>query len=197
MRRISKALLLLSTIFMLCPVRVSASETVIKDVKGADILFVGDSRAVGMSRTDNSRFSYIGKTGAGFLWFKDTAVDAIDEFRDRDMTLIINMGVNDLRDKRDYIDIINKNKGKWEEEGFTVCFASVNPVIDGKSNASDAGIQIFNKSLKKNLNDIWYMDSYGYLKKNGFDTVDGLHYTDSTYRKLADYYERYTDRVTS
>ena len=190
-----KKLLLIFTALLLLYNPVYASDEVVKDNAGAEILFVGDSRAVGMSKVQDGHIAYIGKVGAGFEWFKNTALRQIDEFSDRGMILVINMGVNDPGNRDKYISLINSNKEKWENEGFTVCFASVNPVIDGCSNATEKSVKTFNRILKENLCDVWYMDSYGYLKKNGFDTVDGLHYTLKTYEKLADYYERYADKV--
>ena len=68
---------------------------------------------------------------------------------------------------------------------------SVNPVNEQTASASgyrvtNAPIKTFNTKLK-NAFGTKYLDTYSYLTKNGFGTVDGIHYTAATYQKLYKY----------
>lgn len=48
-----------------------------------------------------------------------------------------------------------------------------------------SGIEVFNDKLSET--EYMYIDTYSYLMNNGFSTVDGLHYTDDTYRLIYNY----------
>ena len=68
---------------------------------------------------------------------------------------------------------------------------SVNPVNDSKAKSyryyvTDSQVVNFNNSLKSQLNNsIYYCDVYSKIINN-FDTTDGLHYTNDTYKKIYD-----------
>ena len=41
--------------------------------------------------------------------------------------------------------------------------------------------------MKNELKNVTYLDSNSYLKRNGFSTVDGIHYTKDTYQKISNF----------
>ena len=67
-------------------------------------------------------------------------------------------------------------------------FLSVNPVDETKEQAfgytvTNEDIEKFNKQMKEIFGDK-YIDSNNYLKEDGFNTIDGLHYDSKTYTKI-------------
>ena len=47
-------------------------------------------------------------------------------------------------------------------------------------------VEAFNSDIKDAFPD-QYLDCYSYLIENGFQTVDGLHYTEETYQIIHDF----------
>ena len=49
-------------------------------------------------------------------------------------------------------------------------------------------IDKYNKLMQEGFDsNVRIIDTNSYLKSTGFNTVDGLHYDDSTYKKIYDY----------
>lgn len=100
--------------------------------------------------------------------------------------MVLNFGVNDHVNITKYINSYKKLLKAYPEAN--IYFMSVNP-IDSKYTAgyvSNAKINSFNKKLKAAFPQR-YIDVNSYLKKKGFKTVDGLHYTAATYKKIYNY----------
>lgn len=152
-------------------------------------IFLGDSRTVGLNNAcdiqDIENVWVVAKVGEGYRWLKNTAENEIESIVDSnkyitDWVLVSNLGVNDLDNignyKSWYTDIL---------DDFDLKIVSVNPV-DGEYSYMSKDIMSFNNSIEKfcSLNGVDYIDSYSNLD---FSTVDGLHYTKSTYSDIEDY----------
>lgn len=164
------------------------SDYVVSELPGTKYVFVGDSRTVGMGNAiGGSDNAYIAKVGSGYSWFSSTAINQIMNYAGPGTSLVINFGVNDLSNASKYIELINSYIDEWEAAGITVYYASVNPV--GSTTVTNDEIASFNATMKAGLDSrVNWIDSYSYLMSNGYSTSDGLHYTNSTYQAIYNYY---------
>ena len=99
------------------------------------------------------------------------------------------MGVNGL----EYMNIatyLNYHAKTWvDEDGNELYFVSVNPVNESKEasngySVKNSQIINFNTNIKNRLTrNIKYIDTYNSIK-GSFNTIDGLHYTNDTYKEI-------------
>lgn len=171
------------------------NETGLKTVRvfQGDYIFVGDSRMVGMYHTVapvNTLF--IAKVGSGYTWLNETAGVKLKYYLDASpkVKVVLALGVNDLGNISLYLAYYRELVSLYPDTEFY--FLSVNPVDDQYLKSynptayqwvNNAAIQKFNKNLKSAFSKK-YIDSCSYLKKKGFGTADGIHYTADTYRKI-------------
>lgn len=167
------------------------------------IIFVGDSRTVGcrdaMKRAKRSDDCiYVGEVGMGCTWFTDEGIglmaDAIAEHEG--CPVVLNLGVNDPDQIDQYLSAYHSAIGQFPDTDFYIL--SVNPVDeqvmvdDGLIEDSvlqlinNYQIALLNHALREEFPDR-YIDSAAYLIKNGYTTVDGLHYSTGTYLEIHDY----------
>lgn len=148
-------------------------------------IFIGDSRFVGMENTckfaDNERYFSVAKISQGYKWLKGTALPEVDNIVNSNNTitswhLIIGLGVNDLYN-------INKYLKLYEDlsQNYDLILVSVNP-IEYHDSITNKDIESFNNKLK--TLDCTFIDTYSFLKTQGYSTVDGIHYTDKTYKSI-------------
>ncbi len=147
-------------------------------------LFIGDSRFVGMEqsiRTDKD-IVWIDKVGArhDYYWDNHDIIASID----KDRVVVYELGVNDLASNA-CINVLND----LQRLGFkSIYFVTVTPV--NEEIASSYGYMInneqinqFNQQVKNNVpSNIKVIDTYDYLRYNGIETDDGLHYKNVTYQ---------------
>ncbi len=153
-----------------------------------DVIFVGDSRFVGMSTAVRYDDLYIAQVAIGYDWFRDTAIPELDTVAVPGARVVINMGVNDLENAGRYATLINENMDRWTAAGLTIYYMSVNPVIDGKSYATNAMIESFNAKLQETLDPrVYWIDTYTPLMESGVQSPDGVHYRDETSRLIYEY----------
>ena len=172
-------------------------------VKEHQIIWVGDSRTLGLGnalhkveRPDEDLF--VGKVGEGVRWFREEGMSemstAIAEHPD--VPVVLNFGVNDPQLVDDYVvaywDVIREHP----DTDFYIL--SVNPldeeflIEDGQVNESvfddinSLNVARMNVKLKEEFGSR-YIDSASYLKTEGFETVDGLHFSTNTYLEIHDY----------
>lgn len=178
-------------------------ETETENVLTHRIIFVGDSRTLGMrdalhraGRTDDDIF--IGKVGEGVRWFIEEGMsemdDAIEEYPD--LPVVFNLGVNDPTEIDDYIvtywdcirnhpdtDFYILSVNPIDEEFLLESETAVEEVLDMINNLNIAKL---NLRLKDEFTRR-YLDSASFLKSDGFETVDGLHFNTKTYLKIHDF----------
>lgn len=167
---------------------VSAKEIKV-ELEQTGYIFIGDSRTVGLNNicciSEDDNVWVVAKVGMGYTWLKDEAEDQIDRIvvdnpDITDWVLISNFGVNDLHNRKQYED--------WYAgvaDDFDLKVVSVNPT-DGNYSYMSANIDSFNSKMQKfcSSNDVDYINTYDALE---FDTVDGLHYNSSTYKRIKNY----------
>ena len=155
-------------------------------------LIVGDSRVVGMdSAVSTSQTKFIGKVSMGYSWMKSTAVPKVKQYLagNSKLKVVFGFGINDLGNISSYISYYSVLLKQYPDTEFY--FLSVNPVNEklasGKGySVKNSAIKKFNSKLKSAFG-TKYIDTYTYLTKNGFSSVDGVHYTEDTYLKLYQY----------
>ena len=164
-------------------------------------IWIGDSRTVGMQIVTGA--DAYAQVGARCVELEQT-FDLINGLRG--YNIIFNLGINDLGTGSnapsdnavlDYIDVINQFSDEFLTKN-NVCYMSVNPA-DGSYAKLNPRIEDFNTELWRLLPKGWtYLDTYSWMMQNGFETIDGLHFSDSTYQALYDAvtnYDTYTQLI--
>lgn len=150
--------------------------------------WVGDSRTVGLGIAVGISSKCIAKVGEGHNWYITTAEKKLKKALKKKptATVVLNFGVNDHVNITKYINSYRKLIKEYPKA--KIYFMSVNPITSKYTAGyiSNAKINSFNKKLKAAFPDR-YLDVNSYLKKSGFKTVDGLHYTTATYKKIYNY----------
>ena len=156
----------------------------------SSFVLVGDSRFVGQKSSGfkNSKTTYIASVGKGLTYMKSNE-EAMKKKDSKNTAYVINMGVNDLYNANSYVEYINKIAKNYKGD---IYYLSVNPVEESKAanngySIKNSDIEKFNSTLKSGLKNVTYLDSYNYLKNNGFSTTDGIHYDKKTYQKIYSY----------
>lgn len=154
----------------------------------ASYCFIGDSRFVGIQQTVAPKdVTFIAKVGEGNGYYSSNA-GAIAGL-DKNITIIYELGVNDLNSSAciaNLKDLVIK--------GFkNIYFSTVTPVDEAKEkqygySVTNSQIEKYNSTVASGIpSSVKIINSYSYLKSNGFTTTDGLHYTADTYKKWYDY----------
>ena len=156
------------------------------------IIFVGDSRVVGMGEAEEDNYDscvYIGEVGEGCPWFLEDGIPQMEKAIEAwpEAPVVINLGVNDLWDIGLYLDTYREITAAHPDTRFF--FLSVNPVDSDELTVDNMGIRAFNDKLREAFPDD-YLDSSTYLRIREFETVDGLHYTKESYCCIHDFVVR-------
>lgn len=167
----------------------SAPEAAAPAVFGAGVVFIGDSRFVQMEEAvGENPCVWIAESGKGLDWFEEKGVQRADAVIGTGTRVLINLGVNDVRNIDRYISFFNRKAAEWTMRGASVYYASVNPVWTNPYVTKEQ-VEAFNRKLRANLSPgILWIDSYSWMQAAGLRIVDGLHYDDTTYRNLYAYY---------
>ena len=155
-------------------------------------VFVGDSRMVGMENyVPSTDTLYIAKVGMGYDWMVETADETLrQQLRARpELKVVFGFGANDPDYIEKYIVYYRQLMKDFPDTKFY--FLSVNPVDEAKEakygyQMKNTVIESFNRRLYLAFH-TRYINSYAYLRSSGFSTVDGVHYTQATYRKLRNF----------
>ena len=183
------------------PLRHNSSLTA--SVPAHQIIWVGDSRTLGMrdalrkaERADGDFF--VGKVGERVHWFQDEGMAELSDViaEHPDLPVVMNFGVNDPQLINEYVvtywDVIR------DHPDTTFYILSVNPIdeefliADGQVNetvfvdVNSVNIGRMNVKLREEFGRR-YINSAAFLKSDGYDTVDGLHFTMQTYLKIHDF----------
>lgn len=160
-----------------------------KNKERTEIIFVGDSRVVGMASAGG--YCYVGEVGMGYYWLTGEGsagmAQAMSDYPDA--AVVLCFGVNDLGNIGAYIDYYQTLLDTYPDR--QIYFMSVNPVDEAAAAANGYSInnemiESFNDSLMNSFPDR-YIDIYGYLMASGFGTADGIHYDAGTYAGIQNY----------
>ena len=154
-------------------------------IPGAAMVFIGDSRFVQMEEAvGENPYVWIAESGKGLDWFEEKGAQRADAVIGTGTRVLINLGVNDVRNIDRYITFFNQKAAEWTLRGAVVYYASVNPVWTNPYVTKEQ-VEAFNQKLQVNLAPyvIW-IDSYSWMQAAGMRIVDGLHYDEATYRNL-------------
>lgn len=167
------------------------------------VIFVGDSRTVHTSRyVDDERIDFVALSGQGLYWFKrdgggkDQLMDllATPEYTTPlPKAIVFNLGVNDLENQASYISYMKDLALKLINQNCTLYYMSVNPVNNQVLAPQylprpASQIKAFNTAIRQQLGGYFtYIDSYNYLIKSSYNTIDGLHFDTATYKKIFDF----------
>ena len=182
---------------------------------------VGDSRTVytrvALGASAPSNVEFIAKAGEGLDWFKSSGYKTLyRSVAKRPWTekkaVIINLGVNDLKNSASYVKYMKKVAAKLKKYNCKMYYLSVNPVnsamiksVNGKAR-TEAQVAAFNKAIYRRLcsgrnrsftyiNTCTNLQMKGWIsKKTGTDIYDGVHYSNQTYLRIFDYCMRYLNR---
>ena len=153
-------------------------------------IWVGDSRTAGMEEAmaeAEDGCLYIAAPGEGYNWFISSGLPALTDTMEvhPDAPVILNLGVNDYDNLELYMDLYQELMEEYPDTSFF--FLSVNPIDPAQCETiTNEEIGIFNSRLKE-LKEDAYLDSYTYLMANEIATIDGIHYSQETYRLIHDY----------
>lgn len=168
-----------------------SSSSIETDDDDTGYILIGDSRFVGMDAaceiTENpdNREYVVAKVGQGLSWFKEEGLKEAEDIEETHPQItkwkyVICLGVNDLIDIDDYIDEYTLLKNDHD-----LVLVSVGPVGDS-AEVTNEDIQVFNEQLKDFCDeyDIPFIDYNTTLKAEGYETQDGLHYTNTVYERI-------------
>ncbi len=149
--------------------------------ESSSYLLVGDSRLVGLNQATNissdSRYDVKAKNGEGYSWLTKQTLDS-------SKTIVFMLGVNDLYKVQSYASYYNN----LIANGYSIIFVTVAPVDEDKERKNgyevlNADIDSFNDTIKREVN-CTVLDLNTYMNLHGFDTKDGVHYTEETYKLI-------------
>lgn len=182
--------------------------------KYQSVIFVGDSRMVRLYNTlskSGYKFSnntyFVAKSGLGLDWFKSVGYKQMMNIVEKNnakgikTAIVFNTGVNDLKNlymynavMNQYISCMKTVAGNLTGKKCELYYLSVNPVCRTETYIPrpESLIRAFNYNIRKYLcsgvnSSYTYIDCYNYLMKTGFSTIDGIHYTDKTSKKIYSY----------
>lgn len=147
--------------------------------KNCNVLLVGDSRTVGtIEAISDNDVAYICEVGQGYHWLKTKALSDIRKYTEKDMDVVFNLGVNDVKNAELYISMYNDLFKELSEKGCNVYLETVNPT-DG-SGPSNKAIAEFNTKLINSVSNCKVINTNVAITKEGYKCPDGLHYNRAT-----------------
>lgn len=159
--------------------------TVVDRTAQSDIMFVGDSRTMQMlAATEDAEYTWIGESTRGYEWFVNIGIPMIDEKAQPGSRIVLQLGVNDLSRAVEFAGLLNQKAMEWEQKGAHLYVVSVNPIDAHQTLSNDEVVQFNNVLRQFLLPQIEYLDTYSYLKEDGYLTLDGVHYDQTTYQKI-------------
>lgn len=156
------------------------------------ITIVGDSRMEDLCRKSwykEEHGTCIAKSSKGVRWLNDEAIKMVNDLnQDKKKYIVTNLGVNDYARIKDYLATYERLAlNDWKNS--IIIFLSVNPANNNRESLNQY-INSFNSeiiTLAAKYDNIYYCDSNSYLRRIGFETTDGVHYTTNTSKDIYNY----------
>lgn len=198
-----------------------APSTITTPTKFDRVYCVGDSRTVDMKLALGAsaplNVEFIAKGSQGLSWFKSTGYRQLlrsvaNRPRGEKKAVIINLGVNDLKNSSAYVTYMRKVATNLKKYNCKMYYLSVNPINSamiknaGAVNRREAQVAAFNKVIYQKLCSgrkrcFTYINTCTNLQMKGWisnrhdaGSYDGLHYSNATYLRIFDYCMRYLNR---
>ena len=191
--KVSKATTLYATVF---------NRTLEKDISSDDmahpavgllyskVIFVGDSRTVGMEKTLNRQMSssvtkdvsVVASAGQGLSWFKSEGYEQLlkeisEAEGSRPIAVIFNLGVNDMANASNYVSYMTNIAPTLKKKNCKLFYMSVNPINStmitkaGRGARTEAQVREFNSKIHSGLSVYYkFIDTYSVLMKKGYGT---------------------------
>lgn len=195
-----------------------APNSIVQSASYDNVLFVGDSRTLGMSMALGTSMPLnvdtVCKGGAGIAWFKEVGykrlVNKIQNLpQESKKAVIINFGVNDLNDYSEYPQYMKEVAKKLQAYGCDMYYMSINPINSAvikkyrgmhrtEKQINDINKNFYTKLCSGSNKYYKYIDTYNYLRSTGWisnDRNDGVHYSKETYLRIYDYTIRHIGRI--
>lgn len=175
------------------PIYSSTGGTATSIAGKSTVIFVGDSRTVGMkAAVGANNHIWSAKVGEGYSWMVSVGIPAIENKVSSDTAVCILMGINDYQgiSASKYASYINQCASRWSAKGASTYFVSVNPVgspSNGRYHSiTNDQLVTYNEQLKNSLSsNVGFIDTYSQIIDK-FRTTDGLHFDTSTYKNIYD-----------
>lgn len=163
----------------------------------SELIFVGDSRTVGLGQVIGGSPKYIGKIGEGYEWLIRKAVKELEkELQEYPASsVVLNFGINDLGNITNYILYYQSLFAKYPDAAFHV--VSIHPIEQKLAKragycVTNEQIELFNTQMRAafpgNFIDTYsYLMNQNYIVSKGKSTVDGVHYTAAGYQAIYNY----------
>lgn len=147
-------------------------------------IFMGDSRIYLMNEDCSigapGNFFAVCCPGIGYDWMMETGLPKIKNIQSvhseiKNWVVVSALGINDMQNVNKYISAYRKLS-----KSVDLWLVSINPTV-GRTEAqyNNVCIEAFNRRIRK-ISGITYINSYDYLTQKGYDTKDGLHYTEAS-----------------
>lgn len=179
----------------------------VQDYAGEKRIWMGDSRFVGLSRAirHGENDVFISKGAMSYDWFSTEGLSQLMQelAKDPERIVIINFGLNDCANNcagwdayfvEDYVDTINRLTSLYPDTRFF--FASVGLINGDYERGAGRGtlpqnqvcdyVDVFNYTMYSECI-AEYIDLSEYLVRDGYKTVDGVHYDAATCEKIYNY----------
>ena len=170
--------------------------------KYSRVIFVGDSRTVGMSNTLKKQMSssvlrgvsFVAEAGQGLGWLKSEGysllLKEIEKSKStKPIAVVFNLGVNSLSSVNSYVSYMESIAPTLKSKNCKLFYMSVNPVnntliIKEKGQSAsrpEALVREFNNKIRTELAaDYTYIDTYSILMKKGYGTWKSYTGSDAT-----------------
>lgn len=167
------------------------------------IIYVGDSRTVGMCNTvtlkENENCT-VAEVGMGYYWLNSESIkNKINSIitNHPNSYIVINMGTNSAltsSEGKEYAKLYNEFATKYPNSKVVAISVTQIDSVKAKENGlyygvsiNDNSVSTFNSGLKSNLNpSVSYCDIYSKMENYNYTAIDGVHYNNDTYKFIYD-----------
>ena len=191
--KVSKTTILYATVFNRTMEKDISSDEMARPAVGllySKVIFVGDSRTVGMEATLNrqvsssvtNNVSFVASAGQGLSWFKSEGYQKLlDEINSAEgsspVAVVFNLGVNDMANVSNYISYMTSISSTLKNKNCKLFYMSVNPLNStmiskaGKGSRTETQVREFNSKIRSGLSANYkFIDTYNVLMKKGYGT---------------------------
>ena len=191
--KISKTTTLYATVFNRAREKDISSDEMARPAIGmrySKVIFVGDSRTVGMNATLKKQVSssilngvsFVASAGQGLSWFKSEGYEQLlkeisEAEGSRPIAVIFNLGVNDMANASNYVSYMTNIAPTLKKKNCKLFYMSVNPINStmitkaGRGARTEAQVREFNSKIHSGLSVYYkFIDTYSVLMKKGYGT---------------------------